>query len=90
MKTESIPHDEWVTMPQYGGMQYMYSPATAHTPDDDGRVKLRLGEHKEKRRVPEYIVEEGNLAETIWGWCELFYTRYQYDVAQGRRSSYGE
>lgn len=86
----SIPDNEWVTMPQYGGMQYMYSPATAQTDDDDGRLKMRLKEYKERRRIPEEIVQQGDLAVTVWQLCKSFYTRYQYAVTHGRHSSYGE
>lgn len=83
-----IPDNEWVTMPQYEGMQYMYSPPTAWQNTDDGRLKLRLGDYRAARLIPEDILLQGDLAETVWAYCKAFYQGYKYDLTQGRRSSY--
>jgi hypothetical protein len=87
----SIAVNEWVSMPQYGGLEYFYSPPSAHEDHDDGVVKLRKGAtQKTKRRVPEVIVAQGlgEVSDFVWSLCRQFNLTREYNEVVGRTMGY--
>jgi hypothetical protein len=75
----AIPDDQWVTMPQYGGMQYMFSPPNAWNEHDDGVLKMRKGDFKIRFRIEESIIYSETpeaLARLVWAFCRNFYEKW--------------